>query len=114
MFKLLGTSDDVTTCDCCGKRGLKMTVALDRDGEVVHFGRDCAGAALYGRKSAGNTDRVKFWAGWIAYARRTIAAGTDAAFAAAEDRLSRAGIEAARCGDELMVRTPQGWTAVAA
>lgn len=56
MFKLLGITDEITTCDCCGKSNLKFTVGFENEvGEVVHYGRDCAGAALYGRKSAKNT-----------------------------------------------------------
>lgn len=42
MFKFLGTTDEVTTCDCCGKSKLKMTVAFDHDGEVVYYGSTCA------------------------------------------------------------------------
>ncbi len=41
----LGTSDEITTCECCGKAGLKLTVALDVDGEVVHYGTTCAARA---------------------------------------------------------------------
>lgn len=59
MFKLLGITDEITTCDCCGRSNLKCTVALENEaGEIVHYGRDCAGKALYGRKSAKNTDLV--------------------------------------------------------
>lgn len=53
---VLGTSDDVTQCQQCGKKGLRMTVALDFGGEVRYLGRDCAGAALFGgKKSATKT-----------------------------------------------------------
>jgi hypothetical protein len=46
-FTFLGIDDTVTTCDCCGKRKLKCAVALEnQDGEVVHYGRDCASRAL--------------------------------------------------------------------
>lgn len=51
-FKLLGITDENTTCDCCGKSNLKCTVALDHDGDVVFYGRDCAGRALYSRASS--------------------------------------------------------------
>jgi hypothetical protein len=54
MAKLLGICEEITVCDCCGKRNLKLTVALEISGEVVHYGRDCAGAALYGRKDRKN------------------------------------------------------------
>lgn len=74
MIKVLGTTDDITTCECCGKRGLKLTVALDRDGEVVHFGRDCAAAALTGRKSAKVGKRIEFLARAANFARRNAAA----------------------------------------
>lgn len=54
-FTLLGVTDEVTVCDCCGKRNLKVTVALETEGgDILHYGRDCAGAALYGRKSRKN------------------------------------------------------------
>lgn len=55
MFKLLGITDEISTCDCCGRTNLKCTVALESEaGEILHYGRDCAGKALYGRKSAKN------------------------------------------------------------
>lgn len=62
-FKVLGSSDSVTVCDCCGKKNLKMTVQMERDeAEVVHYGRDCAGAALMGgsknAKKAGHAERL--------------------------------------------------------
>lgn len=52
-FKVLGTTDDVTDCHCCGRIGLKATVALQPldadggpDGEVVYFGMVCAAKAM--------------------------------------------------------------------
>ncbi len=43
MAKALGTTDAVTTCDCCGKVNLKLTVAMELDdGQIVHYGRVCA------------------------------------------------------------------------
>jgi hypothetical protein len=43
----LGTTDDVTTCDCCGKKNLKGTVALSiNDGDAVFFGCTCAARTL--------------------------------------------------------------------
>jgi hypothetical protein len=71
MFKMLGITDEVTDCDCCGKRGLKCTVALESDQSgIVHYGRDCAGMALFGRKSAANTRKVVSMAQAIEYAAR--------------------------------------------
>lgn len=47
MVKFLGTTDDVTTCDCCGKANLKSTVALSiDDSDPVHYGSDCAAQAI--------------------------------------------------------------------
>ncbi len=42
---ILGISEEVTTCDCCGRSHLKRTVALKTDGGVVHYGCDCAAKA---------------------------------------------------------------------
>lgn len=51
MYKLIEVSDEVTTCECCGKRNLKRTAVLrDEDGNIVHFGSDCAAKALMGDK----------------------------------------------------------------
>lgn len=45
--KFLGINDDVTTCECCGRAGLKKTVVLDiGDGDTVHFGTACAAKKL--------------------------------------------------------------------
>lgn len=49
-YTLLGIDDEVTTCDCCGKRNLKCTVALESADGIVRFGRDCAARAL-GKRS---------------------------------------------------------------
>jgi hypothetical protein len=48
-FVFLGTTDEVTTCDCCGKSNLKSTVVFDVAGEIVHYGSTCA-ARHTGRK----------------------------------------------------------------
>lgn len=53
MFKVLGTSDDVTTCDRCGKCNLKRTVALESDATgIVRYGVDCAARAIHGSNTA--------------------------------------------------------------
>lgn len=45
--RYLGTTDDVTTCECCGRANLKATVALSVDGaDPVYFGSDCAARAI--------------------------------------------------------------------
>lgn len=45
--KFLGTSDENTVCECCGKKNLKSTVALSiDDADPVYFGVTCAARAL--------------------------------------------------------------------
>lgn len=44
--KVLGVTDETTTCECCGKQNLKRVVVLDIDGNVVRYGCDCAARAL--------------------------------------------------------------------
>ena len=65
LYKALGTSDDVTTCDLCGRDDLKSTIALqqlDIDGnavgEVVYYGSDC-GARATGWTQADVTKAAK-------------------------------------------------------
>jgi ribosome-binding protein aMBF1 (putative translation factor) len=41
-MKILGLTDEITTCSCCGRTGLKCTVAIETEGEVVYYGRTCA------------------------------------------------------------------------
>jgi hypothetical protein len=72
-FKILGISDDVTGCDCCGKSNLKKTVALDHEGAVVHYGVDCAARALTGSKKDRKIVESKALA--VALATRLLAAG---------------------------------------
>ncbi len=39
----IGISDTVTTCQCCGKSGLKRTIVMrTNDGELVFYGSTCA------------------------------------------------------------------------
>ena len=45
-YTAVGTTDENTTCDCCGRANLKMTVVLkDEDDEFYFFGRSCAARA---------------------------------------------------------------------
>jgi hypothetical protein len=86
-MKILGISDEVTTCDCCGKKGLLRTIALETvDGDVVFYGCNCAGRAVYGRKSAKNTAiaedaarRASLMAPVIAAVKATIPSGISVA-----------------------------------
>jgi len=44
-YTILGTCDNVTDCDCCGRSNLKRTVALDDGHGVTYFGTACASKA---------------------------------------------------------------------
>lgn len=49
-YTAVGTTDENTQCDCCGRTNLKMTVVLRDNGEAnfgehVFFGRTCAARA---------------------------------------------------------------------
>lgn len=41
-MKILGLTDEITTCSCCGRTNLKCTVAIETQGETVYYGRTCA------------------------------------------------------------------------
>ncbi|WP_406723382.1 hypothetical protein WJ438_00035 [Streptomyces sp. GD-15H] len=52
-WTIKGIVDDFDECGCCGRRGLKRTVALmpldadgNEDGSVVYYGTSCAATAL--------------------------------------------------------------------
>ena len=57
-YKALGTTDDVTTCEICGKPELKGTVVvaiLDADGnreDTIYAGSTCAARRVGGRTTA--------------------------------------------------------------
>ncbi len=58
-FTALHITDEITTCECCGKQGLKATVAmLNQDGGLFHFGRICA-ARNSGKPSQQITKELK-------------------------------------------------------
>lgn len=58
MPKVLGITDENTTCECCGKTGLKRTVALEFEHDIRYFGVDCAAMAVHGRKSSANVRKI--------------------------------------------------------
>lgn len=67
VMKVLGFTDEITTCDCCGKRNLKGSFAIETNaGEIVHYGSVCVGRA-YGSKQA---KQIKFAAEKIALAQK--------------------------------------------
>jgi hypothetical protein len=59
-YKVLGINDEQTTCDCCGRKGLKRTVVLEIWGndentlEIIRVGVDCA-AILSQRNGVGKS-----------------------------------------------------------
>lgn len=74
-FKVLGITDAVSTCDCCGKKNLKKAVELENpEGDIVFYGTDCAGAALYGRKDRKNGQAAEFRAKVVAKCRSVLPA----------------------------------------
>ena len=46
-YKMIGITDEVTSCDCCGRTDLKRTIVLERqeDGVIVYFGSQCGARA---------------------------------------------------------------------
>jgi hypothetical protein len=59
-YKVLGVNDEQTTCDCCGRKGLKRTVVLEiwendeNTLEIMRVGVDCA-AILSQRNGVGKS-----------------------------------------------------------
>jgi len=46
-YTVHGITDEITTCDCCGKSKLARTVGLENEaGEVLYFGTTCAARAM--------------------------------------------------------------------
>lgn len=43
---ILGTTDSITACERCGRSDLKKTVVLNIEGEIVHYGTECASKTL--------------------------------------------------------------------
>lgn len=57
--RVIGTTDEITTCDLCGREGLSHTVMIDYldadgspEGEINYYGSDCASKIFTGRKDA--------------------------------------------------------------
>lgn len=47
QYKKLGITDEILTCECCGKTNLKKTIVLvDELGNISYFGCECASQAL--------------------------------------------------------------------
>lgn len=59
-MQAIAITDDITTCDCCGRAGLKRTVVLrSDDGAIRYHGTSCAARALFGWSDAGTNRRVR-------------------------------------------------------
>ena len=59
-MEAIAITDDVTTCDCCGRTDLKRTVVLrSEDGAIRYHGTSCAAIALYGYSDASVNNRVR-------------------------------------------------------
>ena len=41
-FKIIGFTDKITDCDCCGKTNLKGTYCISIEGEEFYYGSTCA------------------------------------------------------------------------
>lgn len=80
-MKILGITDEVNTCDCCGRTNLKKTVAMEFEaGGMVHYGTDCAANVVYGAKTAANRKRMEARANAASYvAKWTAIHGTSIA-----------------------------------
>lgn len=58
-YKYMGTSDEITTCECCGKKHLKRTIALlHEDGTIVYYGSNCAAKTLGNKTKKSSVDHV--------------------------------------------------------
>lgn len=74
IAKLLGTTDECTQCQLCGREELKHTVVIEflDTGEIVHAGSDCAARALGWtqatvRSRARSADRAAYDQAWQTY-----------------------------------------------
>ncbi len=70
-MKILGVTDEILTCQKCGKPNLKRTVVLLLDNDqVVHYGTDCAARALAATYRNTNRRDVNAIADVVAYAEK--------------------------------------------
>jgi hypothetical protein len=53
MKKIIAFTDSITTCECCGKSGLKGTYCVEIDGVELYYGSTCA------KKEHGITDEAQ-------------------------------------------------------
>lgn len=82
-FTIEGVTDQVDTCECCGRQDLKRAVALsDEHGEVVFMGVVCAAAAMRLPADAVRTGAKSAQAAKDAEVAKAKAAKADEEFAA--------------------------------
>lgn len=59
-MKPIAITDDITTCDCCSRTGLKRTVVLRCDGgSIRYYGTSCAAKAIYGYSTAALSNEIR-------------------------------------------------------
>lgn len=75
MWRILGINDEVTTCECCGKSGLKCTVVLTNGESEVRYGRQCAAHAVHGNKKASSVKQIDAASQAASLARKWLQAG---------------------------------------
>lgn len=72
-YKILGITDDKTSCEKCGKTNLKRTVAISIDGaDPVFYGTTCAARAIANNSKAvrATAENITELANAIAYAQK--------------------------------------------
>jgi len=79
-FRILGITDERTECDCCGRVGLKRTVALEpaEGGDVRYFGTSCAALAMLGKRTRSSAietaaSKVSSCAEWVEFCEKELA-----------------------------------------
>lgn len=78
MWCIKDISDEVTTCECCGKSNLKLTVVLSNGEGEVFYGRDCAARKLLGNNKSGSVKLVERKAQAAVLARKWLSNGHSA------------------------------------
>jgi len=102
-YKIHGTTDEITVCDCCGKPNLRATVVLevlegDNAGDLLHFGSHCAARALGRKKShadviVAQAKRAQKLAPVAAAVKAAIALGIEAARDAGRAKAQELGLD---------------------
>ena len=50
--RVLGISEEVTTCECCGRTGLKSTVIVGTEDGEAYYGSTCASYFVHGKRTS--------------------------------------------------------------